>query len=96
MLTFDQAWGFLKAHESKGDLSAIGDDGRAGGAGQMWWVFRKDYWPPWCWLALEQMDKMALRNCLVKHPGLTFRHFYETVYNPHSTAPDLPDEPVAL
>lgn len=96
MLSFSQAWGFLKQHESKGDIRAIGDDGRAGGAGQMWWVFRKDYWPDWCWQALEKMDQLAFRECLRRHPGKTLRQFYETVYNPHSSAPDLPDEPVVL
>lgn len=96
MLTLEQAWAALKQHESKGNIRAIGDAGKAAGAGQMWWVFRLDYWPSWCWEALERMDAIAFRNCLAKHPGLSLRQFYETVYNPHSSAPDLPDEPVAL
>lgn len=95
-MTIDEAWEHVKRHESPayrdhGVLSEIGDDGRAIGTGQMWGVFRKDYWPLWCWNVLEAMDRLAFKECLRRHPGKTLRQWYETVYNPNSHAPDLPD-----
>ena len=95
-MTLNEAWEHVKMHESRNRLDEIGDDGRAGGAAQMWWVFRKDHWPAWCWNVLEAMDRLAFAACLKRHPGKTLRQWYETVYNPNAHAPDLPDDPVTL
>jgi len=94
-MTSQKAWTLVKLHESNGKLDAIGDNGRAGGAGQMWWSFRKDNWPAWGWNVLEMLDGLAFVACLAKHSPITsLREFYETVYNPGSKAPDLPAEDV--
>ncbi len=61
----------------------------------MWWNFRRDYWPAWCWQALETMDALAFKACLKRHaPIPSLREFYDSVYNPGALASDLPDEPV--
>jgi hypothetical protein len=99
MLTLEQAWLLVVKRESKGVADAIGDDGKAAGLGQMWWVFRKDYWPPWAWMVLAVADQIAFSNCVKRHPAAAsvgLRHFYETVYNPHASAPELPDEQINL
>lgn len=94
-MTIREAWQFVKQRESQGRLDAIGDDGRAGGAGQMWWVFRKTYWPAWCWRALEVLDGVAFEAAIKRHsPVTSLRDFYEHTYNPHSSAPELPTEAV--
>lgn len=95
MISIEQAWHLVCQHESRGQLDAIGDDGMAGGAGQMWWSFRRDYWPTWAWNVLEALDAKAFRNFVLKHPGLTLRELYEQHYNPHGSAPDLPAEPIS-
>ena len=97
-MTIETAWGFVQRHESQGDLEAIGDDGRAGGVGQMWWVFRREWWPDWCWKLLAVMDGLAFRRCVMaRGKGLTLREFYCTVYNPGAKdVEDLPDAPLEL
>lgn len=96
-MTVAEAWNAVKQHESGNRLDAIGDNGRAGGAGQMWWVFRRDYWPSWAWNVLETLDRLAFANCLEKHkPINSLREFYETVYNPHAQAADLPEDQVEV
>lgn|SRR5574340_56799 len=96
-MTISDAWRLVVKHESNGDPQAIGDDGRAAGLGQMWWVFRKDYWPSWAWSILEIADNAAFVNFVRRHPhdaAQGLRHLYENVYNPHAVAPDLPTEKI--
>ena len=98
-MTIDQAWQLVVARESHGVPTAIGDDGRAAGLGQMWWVFRKDYWPSWAWDMLAHADQIAFENCINRHPEAAaqgLRYFYETIYNPHASAPEFPAEPIVV
>jgi hypothetical protein len=98
-VTLQEAWAAVVAHESGGRLEAIGDDGRACGLGQMWWVFRKDYWPHWAWLALAAADQVAFENCVKRHKdaaSVGLRHFYTTIYNPRAVAADLASDPIVF
>ena len=98
MISMLEAWEHVKDRESGGNIRAIGDGGMAAGAGQMWWVFRKDWWPAWAWELLEALDYMAFRKFVKANAalGLTLRGLYEEHYNPHSRAPELPDEMIDL
>lgn len=90
-ISIAEAWDIVTRHESRGNERAIGDSGRAAGMGQEWWIFRKQWWPSWCWDLLAQLDYLAFRACMratLKERSL--REWYETVYNPNAVAPDLP------
>jgi hypothetical protein len=66
---------------------AIGDHGLAGGFFQQHWVWRRDYWEPWMWSALKNMDAQAVRNFAGRFPGETARELANR-YNLGHEAPD--------
>ncbi len=91
-MTITRAWALIIELESRGNTQAIGDDGRAGGLGQMWWVFRKDYWPPWAWNVLAELDYIAFRTFVRANPALNLRELYNRHYDPGSQNSTLPEE----
>lgn len=103
-MTIAEAWAQLEARESGGKLDCIGDDGRAGGVGQMWWVYRQTWWPAWCWEVLAAMDYLGfrkqvqyeLRKAKVSGTTLSLRTFYEHHYNPGSNAPELSSDSIEI
>jgi hypothetical protein len=71
-MTRNQFLDMIALVESGATVKSVGDNGLAGGAYQMHWKWRQDYWPAWMWDALAVLDRRALEYFIVAVPsGLT-------------------------